>query len=568
MGQPRARRAAPPPSKTLEDLRPLLVGPEQRRIRRLEERLDQHMTGMVADVLPEAVIESRKQGEALSWAMEPLLSSAIHESVRRDPAAFADAISPAMGPALRRSVACILRTMIERLNQALEQSLSPRSVRWRLEAWRTGRPFAEVVLLRTMVYRTEQLFLVHRGTGIVLEHLSAEDIPVRDPDQISAMLAAIDAFAHDAFRAEARLEQFRAGDLTGWVEQGPMALLVAIVRGVAPQEYEIHLCETLEHVHLLYGRELADFRGDPAPFSGSRDLLARCLRQQRKEAARRGRAARAAAVLAVVGLATALGVWAHASRRDQRRLAEAVEALRSEPGIVVISAERRAGEAVLTGLRDPLAADPRAVIERGGLARSAVTLRFEPFYSVAPQIVARRVERALRPPPGVSLARRGGTLVASGVAPERWIERARVAAALLPGVEALDDGRLHAEESIARARAAASAIEQAELLFDRGAAEVAAGQRARVAEVAAAARQLFARAPEAGMAAEIRVIGHADPVGTEALNRALSLARAERVAAELVALGVPADRLRPIGAGVRRARSVTFAVDLRAAEAD
>ncbi|XYH94343.1 OmpA family protein [Sorangium sp. So ce1128] len=53
------------------------------------------------------------------------------------------------------------------------------------------------------------------------------------------------------------------------------------------------------------------------------------------------------------------------------------------------------------------------------------------------------------------------------------------------------------------------------------------------------------------MAAEIRVIGYADPVGAEASNRALSLARAEHVAAELRARGVPPDRLRAIGGGVR-----------------
>ena len=104
MGQPRARRGAPPPGKTLEDLRPLLVGPEQRRIRRIEERLDKSMAGMVAGVLPEAVIESRKKGEALSWALDPLINGAIHDRVRRDPGSFAEAISPALGPAIRRAV--------------------------------------------------------------------------------------------------------------------------------------------------------------------------------------------------------------------------------------------------------------------------------------------------------------------------------------------------------------------------------------------------------------------------------------------------------------------------------
>ncbi|KYF79353.1 hypothetical protein BE11_44240, partial [Sorangium cellulosum] len=523
MGQPRARRAAPPPAMTLEDLRPLLVGPEQRRIRRIEERLDHSMAGMVAEVLPQAVVESRKQGEALSWAMEPLLTAAIHESVRRDPRAFADAISPAMGPAIRKAVASALQAMLQRLNEALARGLSWQSVRWRLEARRTGRPFAEVVLLRSMVYRTEQLFLVHRGTGIVLEHVSVDDIPFRDPDQVSAMLTAIDAFAHDAFRTDARLERFRVGDVTGWVEHGPSALLVAIVRGAAPHDYELTLRETLEHVHLTYGAELADFRGDPAPFSGSRELLGRCLREQRRSAPRRGRAALAAAAVLVAIAAIALGLWLRASWRDERRFADCADALRREPGLLVTSAERRGGAYAFAGLRDPLAADPRAVIERGGPACGAVTLRFEPFYSLHPRIVERRVEQALRPPPGVSLALRDGVLVASGIAPERWIERARWSAAVLPGVARFDGDRLLAQESIDGARAAARALGQIELLFDRGAARLDAEQRARLEEVAAATQRLIALAREAGMTAEIRVIGYADPSGSDASNRALSL---------------------------------------------
>lgn len=592
MREPRARRGAPPPTKTLEDLRPLLVGPEQHRIQRIEERLDRSMVEMVAGALPEAVIESRKKGEALSWALEPLVTSAIEERVRRDPGSFADAISPAMGPAIRKAVRCALRAMLQRLNEAAALGLSWRSMRWRVEARRTGRPFAEVVLLRSMVYRTEQLFLVHRGTGLVLEHLSADEIPYRDPDQVTAMLTAIDAFAHDAFRTDARLERFRVGDLTGWVEHGPSALLVSIVRGVAPPAYGLALCETLERVHLAYGGELAGFRGDRTPFSGARELLSRCLQQQRQPVPRRARALLAAAALLAGVVATALAFWVRASQEDQRRFEGWGEALQREPGLLITAAERRAGRVAFTGLRDPLATDPRVVLERGGPVPPAVTLRFAPFYSLDPQIVERRVARMLEPPPGVALALRGGVVVASGVAPERWIERARWSAAVLPGVSGFDGERLTAQESIDRARAAARSLEAMELLFRRGAARLSGEQAARIDDVAAAALRLIARAREAGMTADIREIGYADSMGSEASNRALSQARAEHVAAELAARGIPADRLRASGGGLRRellppscsggaagarclagaderrARSVIFLVDLHAERKD
>ena len=52
-------------------------------------------------------------------------------------------------------------------------------------------------------------------------------------------------------------------------------------------------------------------------------------------------------------------------------------------------------------------------------------------------------------------------------------------------------------------------------------------------------------------AAEITVVGHADQVGAERVNDALSLRRAERVKEMLVQLGVPAERIATAGRGAR-----------------
>ena len=52
-------------------------------------------------------------------------------------------------------------------------------------------------------------------------------------------------------------------------------------------------------------------------------------------------------------------------------------------------------------------------------------------------------------------------------------------------------------------------------------------------------------------AAEVTVIGHTDQVGTEQVNDALSLKRAERVKEMLVQLGVRAERIITAGRGAR-----------------
>ena len=52
-------------------------------------------------------------------------------------------------------------------------------------------------------------------------------------------------------------------------------------------------------------------------------------------------------------------------------------------------------------------------------------------------------------------------------------------------------------------------------------------------------------------APDILVIGHTDRVGQDDLNDRLSLQRAERVKADLVSQGLPADRIRAAGRGER-----------------
>ena len=56
----------------------------------------------------------------------------------------------------------------------------PRSLKWRFEAWRTGRPFAEIVLLKTLVYRVDQVFLIHKETGLLLQHVVADEVRAKD----------------------------------------------------------------------------------------------------------------------------------------------------------------------------------------------------------------------------------------------------------------------------------------------------------------------------------------------------------------------------------------------------
>ncbi|GAA4043627.1 hypothetical protein GCM10022281_26070 [Sphingomonas rosea] len=65
-------------------------------------------------------------------------------------------------------------------------------------------------------------------------------------------------------------------------------------------------------------------------------------------------------------------------------------------------------------------------------------------------------------------------------------------------------------------------------------------------------KALEAAAAAAGAGARLRLVGHTDRPGSEAVNRRMSLARARAVAAALVARGVPGASISTAGEGEDR----------------
>jgi OOP family OmpA-OmpF porin len=545
------------------------VGPEQGRIERLEER--PMVSGeTVGRVLPEAVARSRDE---LAIALEPSMTSAIRSVARRESDLFGEILSPTIGSAVRKAVTDAINAMLQRFNEALERSLSLRSVQWRIEARRTGRPFAEVVLLHTLVYRVEEVFLIHTHTGLVLERVAAEGAGVLDPDQVASMLEAIDSFMREALAPQpggAHVGQIQFGDLAMWVERAPPIAVAAIVRGVAPRQFGAVLRDARERIALSCQAELARFQSDVTPFAAARPALDRCLAVQRQAAPRRVQRWLALAAAVGVVLAGVLAVHGHArAAAKERSRAAAVAALSGLPGVLVTSADWADGRVRIRGLRDPLAPSAEQALAARGLP--AAKLDLAPYISLDPSIVSRRVRRRVEPPDSVVLDVVGATVRARGVAPRSWIERARQLVPAVPGVERYDDVDLRTQEAVDALEAAAARLDRIEVLFPPSSAVPSATADLRRARQEA--KRVVAAAADAGTAACVSVMGHADPTGPEAQNKELSENRAREVADDLVAHGVDRGLLRPIGLGVRRdavaarrARSVTFQVNVGCVE--
>src|SRR5277367_2742728 len=432
-------------SGSLEELRHLILAPEQEALERLHNRVDNldSRTKDVGSVVAEAIQLRRKQGGdgALSDALAPTIETALRESVRKDPATLADALFPVMGPAIRRSILETLRSFMESFNQIMDQSLSWQGMKWRMEALQTGRTFTEVVLLHSLVFRVEQVFLIHRKTGLPIEHVVASSVAMQDPSMVSGMLSAIQDFVRDSFHTSQAqgIKRMNVGDLDVWVEEGPYAILAVVIRGIAPRQLRDNMAETLENVHRQYSAQLDRFDGDSAPFAQVNALLSRCLEYKYKEESKRSNNMYALGAAALLILA--LGGWLGYRWWQNHRWNEYAADLSEQPGYAITSFGREHGRFVIRGLRDPLAADPAELLKKHSLT-ALPEFHWGAYYALDDSMVQQRATQFLAPPPGTSLQVKDGVLFFTGQPPFTWLKELPRRALQVPGVRSVDTAGL------------------------------------------------------------------------------------------------------------------------------
>lgn len=572
-----------PDNARLHDLKDLLLEPERQRIAALEKRLDDPMTraGEISRSLPDAIALSVMQDSRLSRVMQPVIDDSLKVSVRKKPKVMADAIFPALGPGIRKAISAAIMGMIQSLNQVLNHSVSVQGLKWRFEALRTGRPFAEVVLLHTLVYQVEQIFLIHSDTGIVLAHVTAEGMMVQDPDLVSGMFTAIQDFVRDSFGQDDAsgedLDTLRMGsDRSVWVERGEHALLAAVIRGTPPMELRTFYREIVEEVHLKAGEALAGFDGDTQPFALFRETLVAGLRFKAKTVQQKISPLAWLIVAALVGAMAGLPpYWWYTTRQADQEWADRLARLRNQKGVVVAAVDKAEGIYHISGLKDPLAPDPLAVLPEE--ARADIRATWQPFYSLDPEFILRRSQQILVPPPGVDLSFEQGRLQARGEAAQAWIRGAALRAAAIPGIAEVDFSGVANRDAKALDQAVAELMAQ-RLYFENNSTDLSPGQEQNIHRIRGLLGEIHKGVGITGKKIQVTIMGHTDSSGSETYNLMLSRERAGKIQDLVFPKDQPYAFINTTGVGTkiilkeeadeedrRFNRAVTFQVETEAA---
>ncbi|MDX8381294.1 MAG: hypothetical protein R8M14_04210 [Ghiorsea sp.] len=431
----------------LQQLRNLLFVKETTRIDEIEEQLSNPEVHAqeVAKVLAEAIKIRNKSDDDLGKSLAPNIEKSIKESIARDPKALSDALFPVMGPAIRKSIQNSIAEMLQSLNQTLEHSFSSQGLKWRMEAFRTNKSFAEVVMLNTLVYRVEQVFLIHKETGLLLRHVSFDPALNEDADVISSMLTAVQDFIQDSFSGstDQGIENLRMGDLEVVIEQGPHFVLAVVCRGNTPRSFSEKIQTVVEDIQKIHGEAFKTFEGDTEPFANTDEQLQPLLVSDFKENSdtkKKGSPIKLIVTAAVI-LITII-VWWTLNQVDKYAAQTAwdnyIERLELEPGIIISSVQQDDNHYTILGLRDPLSLDPYSLASNFDFKNIHIDFHMQPYHALQSELVLKRVTQLIQPPKSVLLSLENGTLNISGVTSEVWLSQAEKAALYVAGVDNID----------------------------------------------------------------------------------------------------------------------------------
>ncbi|MEP6908454.1 MAG: hypothetical protein ABI858_10815 [Pseudoxanthomonas sp.] len=528
-----------------ERLRQLLLQHERDRMDALQDSVHKATARFerVPDLLAEDIEASIRRGthSRLANVLSEASIDSLEMAVRRRPQTVVQAVYPIIGPAIRSSLSDALRQMADDLDRALSDTFSPRALLWRWQAWRSGTPYAQVMLRHTTRYQVEHLFLIAPESGLLLGHLTASELPPLDADAVAGMFTAIQQFVRDSVTVDEDGRGLGSATIGGYrlaVCEGPQARLVAFVRGVASSDFGTRLEELNEALHARYGAQLGDAASAGAAGAGLLEqtqldeLNSRWATRQGTTPAHHHRFVWTAVGLVLLGvLAYAFLGWRWSSRADAIR-----QHLDSIPGLVISTFDdHQRGTLRIEGLQDPLATDPHAWIARHHPGVE-VDMRTRPFVSLEPQLVQRRVAQALHlPADKVKMPYADGLIQLTGsVAFPDW-HRALATPLSTPGVTGLDHEGLSYPQK-PQIDAAIAAIEAMNIAFVKGTVAPDQSWEETLTEMGRKLQSLEQIGAASQIAFHLETAGQTDETGTLDQNRGLRQQRAEWLASRLAAV--------------------------------
>lgn len=541
------------------NLRSLILGDDYESV--IKQRLKKNDTERVADVLAEAFEQRNRSDQQLARHMSPIIEASINKSIQNNRQKFADLIYPAVGPAVRKSVASALSEMIASLNELLRQSLTIDSIKARLKARRLGMSYAEYLIVQNLHFRVEQVFLIHRDSGLLIDSCCLPGEAYKDPDLVSAMLTAITDFMKDAFEAEqdhSAIDAIQFGERTLLIETGPHAALAIAVRGVVSAELEAQLQAVNESVHARYSQQLQDFKGDSSDFQEISVLLQSLLIEETKtESTKKGTPWFSIVTLSAIVLIACYFLFLHWQR--QSFVERSIDRINSLPGYSVIDSTMRDDRLNVEVIRSPGAVSLAVLMAKLHDDRFSIRVTNVLGELSSPELFLPQLRQKYGLNLSLKSSDQGPVLMASGEASSQRLSEFLAEPLLANLFVEVDYGGVTIRPRVSEKAASQSLfnalvddIQSESLYFGSGEIELDEAELKKAIELVTKLQQLIdLQKPSDFRISQISLYGYADRQGDKGSNQSISQQRAEYVAQLFKSNGIGDDLIVVWGLGVK-----------------
>lgn len=244
----------------------------------------QKMAAAIAKILPSAITEEiHLSPEAIALAIAPELAIAIKEQIRLDENAISQALGSQMGksietqieleeeamvkalyPVIGNTISTYLVEEFQKINNKVEDSLSPKSIKRTIRAKIQGVSEAELRYLELMAkeYHVQAIFLIDKDSGLVIHEVQNPEDKHLDSDMIAGMLTAIRSFANDCIASGSELNSINYGGWQILIEVPGYCYLAVVYKGEPSKKFRNEIRRVLGKIVLNYGKEIKNFEGD------------------------------------------------------------------------------------------------------------------------------------------------------------------------------------------------------------------------------------------------------------------------------------------------------------------
>ena len=242
-----------------------------------DDALRTRIAGIISSVLREAEVADH---DGLADAMAPVVVTTIRSEIVNSRDQMVEALYPITGQLVSAYVSNAMRDMMTQINRRLESGLSARRLSLRLKSILVGRPYSELLLTELNAPRVQELYLIRRTSGTLIDRWTApkpidgdadakptqgaEESKVgkeADKDLVGGLLTAITNFSREAFKDdEGGLQTLVLKDHRIFLRASPAHLVAAKCQGNIPRNVERALDDVFveilsDHYDALAGGE-------------------------------------------------------------------------------------------------------------------------------------------------------------------------------------------------------------------------------------------------------------------------------------------------------------------------